>query len=446
MNCLIQFTLLASAAAATVYSPPSWSFHARMPYAASDMTATSVDGSVYLVGGCVGNQSYITTDWGGMYSCSAVTDKALVYSPSTDTWVALPPAPRARYRHAAAAVGSKLYVFGGKTLEDSTIKEVDILDLEQLTWSTASSLMESATSDLAAFVLDGMVYAVGGYTEMDYDALTAVHRMDPATEEWTTLPGELVSARGDLGAGVLDGTAYVFGGFTHEDGWSSPHATMEVFDAVTGTWTEFAEPSNVGRGDKAVVPLHSRLLIMGGETKDADGVSLPLKDVEAFHPSSNGGGGWSVAGKLLEERFRFSAAAVGDSAYVFGGQGYLVGEPNTVGSYYPLVDLVTSLSEDILIATTDDNADARLARLEEEIKSLKKEESTLNNAASTPSPQPDHDDHDASATAIAGCVFGVLGFLLGAAALAVATSKGSATRMEKESPQDTFVGKSLSAV
>lgn len=383
------FLCALSADAMKLYSPPSWSLRTAMPYAASDFTATPLGGKIYIVGGCNGNQTWEGAfDFPGYY-CSSVTAETLVYDPSTDTFEALAAAPRPRYRHAAVALGTEIIVLGGKTLFDDTLAEVDVLDTVTGTWSTRGA-MSAPAADLAAFTLGGVVYAVGGYSAI-YDALSVMSVMDPSTGVWSTLDARswLNTERGDHGIGIIDGQVYAFGGFTHLNGFSAPHASLEALDADTMTWVQHPEPATIGRGDKAVVGLHGRVLVLGGEAKDGEGSSLPLQDVEAFHPftSPSSAGGWSFVGTLMEKRFRFSAAAVGDSVYVFGGQGYLVGEINAEGSYYPVVSAVSSLTEEFLDTDT-------LVEEEEE------------------------DD-----MVTAGLVCGVLGFLLGAIALLVSVTK-----------------------
>lgn len=374
-----------------IYSPPSWSVQNSMPYAASDFTATTLGEKIYIVGGCDGPQNF-DFDFDGYY-CSSVTDKVLVYDPATDTFEELAAAPRARYRHAAVAVGTEILVFGGKTLDDRSHLEVDVLDTATGTWKTRG-VMKNPTSDLAAFVLGGTVYAVGGY-DSGYTALDTVSAMDPATGGWTTLvDSSLNTARGDLGIGVVDGQVFAFGGWTHEDEYATPHASLETLDAATMTWTKHPEPAKLGRGDKAVVGLHGRVLVLGGETKDAEGINVPLDDVEAFHPTATGvgAGGWTNVGTLLEKRFRFAAAALGDSVYVFGGQGYRVGGNDANGSYYPVVSSVTKLSEQYLDTDTEE-----------------------------------HDEHE-HGQVIAALACGVLGLLLGASALLVALTNRSGDR------------------
>jgi len=422
LNLLLLTSSLGTALATDLYSH-SWQALAEMPYAASDLTATTVGSRIYLVGGCSNDQIHIP-DWGGMYVCSETTNRTLAYSPATDTYTELADAPRNRYRHAAAAVGTKLYIFGGKTLFDDTIPEVDVLDTATNTWTTLADLMPSAASDSTAFVLDGKIFIVGGY-DPAYNALTQVVTFDPATETFATAARGLNTARGDVGSAVVDGTPYVFGGFTHENDFKAPHPTLEVYNPSTETWEEHIEPAGIGRGDKAVVALHSRFLVMGGETKDSAGHSLPLTEVEAFAPARSGentvgGGEWTEVGKLSEERFRFAAAVLGDAAYVFGGQGYLVGEANSNTSYYDVVSTASAYNEQAFsmpgmqasldTLQADDVADdAKVDAMQASLDKLL-------------------DDHDAaSTTAVVACVFGVLGFVLGAGAVALAMSaKGSA--------------------
>jgi hypothetical protein len=85
-----------------------------MPYAVSDMTATTFQDDVfsddngpriYINGGCVSNQLCDLTDpsaglSGGLFCyCTEITDRCLYFTPETDTWFTCTSAPRKRYRH-----------------------------------------------------------------------------------------------------------------------------------------------------------------------------------------------------------------------------------------------------------------------------------------------------------------------------------------------------------
>ena len=101
------------------------------------------------------------------------------------------------------------------------------------------------------------------------------------------------------------------------------------------------------RGDKAGAALHGRFQVIGGETKDSKGVSVPLSDVEVYNPILKK---WTEEGSIPSERFRFSAAPHGDSVYIFGGQGYLVGTYGDAASYYPTLKTVEAFQESKIVS------------------------------------------------------------------------------------------------
>lgn len=81
-----------------------WEAVRPMAVERSDHTATWLNGKLYVAGGCAADQ---------VASCAALTSVFEEFDPLRNEWRALPPLPRQRYRHAAAAVGSKLYLVGG---------------------------------------------------------------------------------------------------------------------------------------------------------------------------------------------------------------------------------------------------------------------------------------------------------------------------------------------
>eukprot|EP00438_Fugacium_kawagutii_P032193 Skav209044 [mRNA] locus=scaffold2483:137216:137966:+ [translate_table: standard] len=99
-----------------------WLPMTKMGMPRSDMTATTVADAIYIIGGCSGDQTY-TSAWGGMYSCTAVTGETHKYTPADDSYAPLRDAPVVRYRHAAAAVGSRIFLFGGRDQSDAIITQ-----------------------------------------------------------------------------------------------------------------------------------------------------------------------------------------------------------------------------------------------------------------------------------------------------------------------------------
>jgi hypothetical protein len=244
-----------------------------------------------------------------------------IYDPAADTFETLVGVlPRERYRHAAAVIGTKVYLLGGRDLNDDIIEEVDVFDTSDRTWTTSWE-WTSAQSDNDAFVRNGAIYAVGGY-DASYEAKDDTDILVPS-EGWTlgsahTTIAAMTVTRGDFA--VVQGNGdlvYAFGGWSDSNGFCTPLASAEVYDPSADTWTAIGDLA-VARGDKASGLLHGRIFAVGGESKAScdDDVSV-VTDVEVYAPDSDT---WEVVGDLPESAFRFASATWRHTIYVFGGQ------------------------------------------------------------------------------------------------------------------------------
>jgi hypothetical protein len=93
-------------------------------------------------------------------------------------------------------------------------------------WTTKASV-SMARDGLAGGVLNGVLYAVGGANGSVYGTggLATVEAYDPATNTWTT-KAAMPMARVDLAGGVVNGVLYAVGGF-------SGFATFTTVEAYT---------------------------------------------------------------------------------------------------------------------------------------------------------------------------------------------------------------------
>jgi hypothetical protein len=201
-------------------------------------------------------------------------------SPWNDTWSAITPLPVARSRHAAVAVGSTMFVLGGK-VRAGTASSVLKFDSTQGTWSYVAPMPESR-SDLAACTIGSDIYVFGG-ADRD-DPLASVFMFDTVTNVWSTLvPLPTVCASHSayvldgqiyiVGAGavsnevlgfdpmsgvwntltrtrqsralgssfVLDGSLYAAGGFGGGDRGTAASCNVECYDVATDTWTDVVD-------------------------------------------------------------------------------------------------------------------------------------------------------------------------------------------------------------
>lgn len=119
-------------------------------------------------------------------------DSFAAYDPGTGAWTTLPPLPSGRSSHDAAVVDGKLYVVGGWNMAgaDSTTWHTSALvcDLNQsdLKWTELPAPgFERRAVSLAAY--KGRLYVIGGMTS-DNRTIRNVSIFDPATQTWSDGP------------------------------------------------------------------------------------------------------------------------------------------------------------------------------------------------------------------------------------------------------------------
>ena len=104
--------------------------------------------------------------------------------------------------------------------------------------------MAAARSDLSVAVLDGKLYAAGGYSG-DGSYLSSVERYDPATNAWEAV-APLTLARFGARVAALEGKLYAVGGRVEEEDEAAEVAndeaanTVERFETATNVWEEVA--------------------------------------------------------------------------------------------------------------------------------------------------------------------------------------------------------------
>jgi len=259
--------------------------------------------------------------------------------PETDEYQSCPDAPRARYRHAAVNFKNKLYLLGGRDINDTVVKEVDVFDPVSNMWTSTTS-WHNATSDLGAFVEGEYIYLAGGW-DASYSPVATFAKYSPAGQSMVSMPPMPGGGRGDIGVisvpvdeqDLTKGEFhYVVGGFSTAP--CDPVSTVESFDVQSNTWVSHSS-LRLPRGDLAIGVIHNHMFAIAGETKDAackedysnPGNSLPVPDVERFDAGASTNrsamGTWVVEEAVPEGRFRFVASSFKDSIYLFGGQGPL---------------------------------------------------------------------------------------------------------------------------
>jgi len=315
----------------------TWSWNdVKMPYPVSDAISTYVkgpngdeDGFIIITGGCDHKDGNKRGDGGNFY-CLSVTTRTLKFDPFGNKFTELPGAPRPRYRHAAVLVGKKVYVIGGRDVDDNIVEHIDVYDTDKNEWDTVGKI-PSVTSDLTAWAHNGEIFVAGGYDET-YTALNNTYRIKEnelvstfVNTVTTTPSASMTKARGDIHAVEYEGYVYLVGGFSHTN-WCAADKHAERYHIMTNTWEELPNLL-IGRGDMAVTELLGKIITIGGEAKPEDCEtqadpafqSSPQNHVEVFDPVAKK---WLMYASFKDYRMRFAASSVPaqDRIYTFGGQ------------------------------------------------------------------------------------------------------------------------------
>ena len=158
---------------------------------------------------------------------------------------------------------------------------------QEIEWMTKAN-MPTARSWFSTSVVNGKIYAIGGYLRAE--VLSTVEEYDPATNTWTK-KAHMLKARAYLSTCAVDGKIYAIGG-------GVGLSRIEQYDPVTDTWTRKTDMTN-GRGFLGVSVVNGKIYAIGGLSSDGT-VSI----VEEYDPTTDS---WSRKTDASAEDERFAS-------------------------------------------------------------------------------------------------------------------------------------------
>jgi N-acetylneuraminic acid mutarotase len=154
-----------------------------------------------------------------------VTNVGIVetYDPSRDAWTVLAPAPWQLFAQTGAVFNGIFYAIGGTGPAGGGegAEGVAAYDPASNSWATKTH-MPTGRGYLASGVINGLVYVVGGYDSNNgctgrYANCDVFYRTaeaySPSTDSWATAQ-PMPTSRAYLAAGVINGTLYAVGGWS----------------------------------------------------------------------------------------------------------------------------------------------------------------------------------------------------------------------------------------
>jgi N-acetylneuraminic acid mutarotase len=252
--------------AASDPQPGEYGTRARTLEPNSEMAVAELDGKVYVLGG---------------YPASRVTQNTLqIYDTRTDSWSIGAPAPIPLHHPVTAGVNGKLYSLGGQPDTDRTFE----YDPRANAWRELRR-MPTARGGGAAAVIGQRIYVVGGRPP----AANAFEVYDVGSDTWAVLPPlpQRINNRNHLAAVAIAGRIYVAGGRYNGGGVGDPRTdSLDMYDPQTNTWSA-RRPMLRPRGGVAGVAARGCFHVYGGEGTGIGEPNNVFPDHDVYNPTTD---------------------------------------------------------------------------------------------------------------------------------------------------------------
>jgi N-acetylneuraminic acid mutarotase len=223
----------------------TWTRKKNMPLPSHHVALAEIGGKIYVVGG------FRLPDSGP--AAWQPIDNVWEYDPAADSWKALAPLPTKRGSANAVVVSGKIYVIGGAGLHPGSKETVvhptrphraldtnEVYDPVTNRWE-ARSAMPTARNHAAAAAVGSRIYVIGGRIGSAFISRASntdvVEMYDPATDQWGPLLAAMPTARSAGSWGVFRDRIYVAGGEQRTPEFQKTFRAVEAYDPAGNRWT-----------------------------------------------------------------------------------------------------------------------------------------------------------------------------------------------------------------
>jgi N-acetylneuraminic acid mutarotase len=217
-------------------------------------------------------------------------------------WQTLAPMPTARQELATAVLNGKIYAIGGYDSSGTPTDIVEVYDPSTNTWASAHPIPRALHHNSAA-VAAGKLYSFGGPS-------TQTFVYDELNDSWSPVASMLFFHALTPAVGVFNDKVYVAGG-ANGGGGNSMQNQVEVYDPVANTWSAL-QPMRDGRNHCGGAFIDGKFYVVGGRRR-----VRAVDSNEVYDPQTNT---WERRAPLPTARGGIGVAAVNGELFVFGGE------------------------------------------------------------------------------------------------------------------------------
>lgn len=277
-------------ATAELYDPliGAWTPTGNLKKARAYYTATLLpNGTVLVAGGCANN------------NCSAATNTAEIYNPTTGTWRAAGKMSSIRYFFGATLLqNGNVLVEGGCNQGNCTTVTATGELYNTLThqWTPTGSMHIARDYHTATMLASGDVLVTGGYGIQG--ASNSVEMYDPLTGAWSTMAGMTIGRALHSATVLPNGRVIVAGGNVG----NLPSNSTELYDPVANTWSPGGN-LNTKRSQQSPVLLNNGQAMVAGGYSFTRPHYFNLASCELYDAATNS---WVLTGNMTTARDSFA--------------------------------------------------------------------------------------------------------------------------------------------
>jgi hypothetical protein len=195
---------------------------------------------------------------------------AEVYEPDAGRFLPLPPMMTKRHSHTATLLADgRVLIAGGYGERTTTLATAEVFEPATNSFIPTGSLLVARADHIAVLLDNGKVLIAGGLGA-GWEFLSSAELYDPATGRFSPTGSMTVPRESHVAVRLSDGRVLIAGGHRGRRADITLHASAEIYNPATGTFTRVGDMGLRRHKHDAVLIPDGQVLITGGSDERDD--------------------------------------------------------------------------------------------------------------------------------------------------------------------------------